>query len=229
MNKFLFFATKNGLVKKTPLEEYSTIRQSGLVAVKLDQDDRLLKTQPTSGQDQVFLVTAQGKSILFNEDKVRPTGRATRGVKGIALKKGDYVIGMDVIRKSEKKDAQKKYEVLVITENGYGKKTALSEYKPQGRGGQGVFTARIYDKTGKLVDMRILRHDHSPTAPSKNKEKTATTSVETTDSHDFLVISQKGQTIRLSLDDIPRLGRQTQGVRIIKLNSGDQATAIAIL
>lgn len=212
---FLFFATKNGLVKKTGLTEYENIRTSGLVAIKLDNDDQLLDVAATSGEDQILLISKDGKSILFDENEVRATGRASRGVKGINLKKGDIVIGMDVIHKNETADAQQ-YEVLVISENGYGKKTKFGEYGQQGRGGQGVFTAKISTKTGKLIDMRVLRHDHPE-------------SEEGTDSHDLLVISAKGQTIRLPISDVPILGRHTQGVRILRLNSGDHATALAIL
>jgi len=215
MHNFLLFATKNGFVKKTPLEEYTNIRTSGLVAIKLDMNDQLLDVSPTSGEDEILLISANGKSILFDETNIRPTGRASRGVKGINLKKGDSVIGMDIIRKDEATAAQK-YEVLVISENGYGKKTRLSEYSRQGRGGQGVFTAKLSSRTGKLIDMRLLRHDHEEGEPG-------------TDPHDLLVISIKGQTIRLPVSDVPVLGRHTQGVRILKLNSGDRAAALAIL
>lgn len=216
MSKFLLFATKNGKVKKTSAEEYQNIRQSGLAAIDLERDDQLLAVRQTTGNDKVLLITAAGKCILFEESEVRPTGRATQGVKGIELKEGDYVIGMDVITAAEEAQGQNSYEVLVISDNGYGKKTVLNEYTPQGRGGQGVFTAKLTPKTGKLVAMRVLRHNN------QTEEEVAASS-------DILVISQKGQAIRLPLSSVPALGRHTQGVSIIKLNSGDRATALAIL
>lgn len=215
MNKYLLFSTKKGKVKKTSAEEYANIRQSGLVAIALEKSDQLLAVTPTSGKDKVLLITAQGKSILFDEKDIRPTGRATQGVKGINLKKKDFVIGMDVITAAEeKKSAASKYEILVISENGYGKKTSLSEHKVQGRAGQGVFTSKVLKKTGKLVAMRVLRHEEKETGESTT---------------DLLVTSQKGQVIRLPLTDVPTLGRHTQGVRIIRLNQADKATALAIL
>ena len=216
MAKYLFFATRNGKVKKTEATEYQNIRQSGLAAIELEKDDQLLNVVPTTGNDKILLVTSDGKSILFEESEVRPTGRATQGVKGIELKQGDYVIGMDVITAAEEKEAFRDYEVLVISENGHGKKTKLSEYSPQGRGGQGVFTAKLSNKTGRLVAMRVLRHEHE-----EETEAEAST--------DLLVVSQKGQAIRLPINTVPVLGRHTQGVSIIRLNGGDKATALAIL
>lgn len=222
MSNYYIFATRNGNVKKTPASEYASIRQSGLIAIKLDQDDQLLETKTTSGKDKVLLITAQGKSILFDEADVRPTGRATQGVRGIKLRKGDFVVGMDVITAEDQKQA-KNYEVLILSANGYGKKTKLSEYKVQGRGGQGVFTAKISKKTGDLVAMRVLRNE------STNKKKQTERVDELEEPSDLLVISQHGQAIRLALKDIPVLGRHTQGVRIIRLNEKDAATALALL
>ncbi|NTV31183.1 hypothetical protein HGA91_04380 [candidate division WWE3 bacterium] len=215
-NNYLLFATKNGKVKKTALEEYQNIRQSGLAAIELEKDDQLLDVRQTSGKDKVLLITASGKCILFGEEEIRSTGRATQGVKGIELKEGDSVIGMDVISADEEDQAQNKYEVLVISQNGFGKKTLMNEYSPQGRGGQGVFTAKITPKTGKVVAMRVLRHNEVI------EEEVAL-------ENDILVVSQKGQAIRLPLASVPVLGRHTQGVSIIRLNAGDKASALAIL
>ncbi len=216
---YYLFATKNGTVKKTPASEYENIRQNGLIAVKLEENDQLLSVKPTSGNDKVLLITAKGKSILFDENDIRPTGRATMGVRGIKIKKDDFVVGMDVITAEDEKQA-KNYEVLVLTSNGYGKKTLLSEYSIQGRGGQGVYTAKLNHKTGDLVAMRVLRNNQA------SQEETPET---ITEPSDLLVISKLGQAIRLPLNEVPTLGRYTQGVRIIRLNENDEASALALL
>jgi len=219
--QYLLFTTRNGIVKKTKIKEYSSIRPSGLVAISLSKGDRLLTTHLTSGEDEVLLVTAAGKAIRFSEKDVRNTGRATKGVKGISLKKDDYVIGSDVITAVKKAGAH----LLTITQNGYGKMTALSEYNLQGRGGQGVFTHKTSDKTGAIVDMMIVA-----TTPNKTSEvKPQTSEVEDIGAADLLVVSTSGQTIRLPLSDIPSTGRHTQGVRIIRLNKDDQVAALATL
>jgi len=217
MKKYLLFATRKGNVKKTETVEYENIRQSGLIAVSLDPDDRLLDVKVTTGKDKVLLITAMGKCIMFDEDDVRPTGRATKGVRGIMLHKNDFVVGMDVITANDQTKA-KDYEVLVLTSKGHGKRAQLSEYKVQGRGGQGVFTVKINPKTGNLVAMRVLRNDEPKKPTTENPE-----------TDDLLVISKLGQTIRLPLADVPTLGRHTQGVRIIRLNENDEATALALL
>lgn len=214
MSEYLLFATRKGLVKKTPISEYENIRQSGLIALKLDPDDQLLATKAISSGSEVILVTSLGKSVRFRESDVRPTGRATRGVRGIKLRAGDSVIGMDVVEGHEgppKPEPGKKMEepkLLIVTEKGVGKKTALTEYSIQGRGGQGVFTARITEKTGPVVDMRII--------PSQLNA-------------DLLLISAQGQVIRLPLKDVSTLSRQTQGVKLIHLNQGDTLAALALL
>lgn len=227
MVKYYLFVTKNGTVKKTDAVEYENIRQSGLIAVKLDKDDTLLSVKPTTGNDKVLLITAHGKSILFDEDDVRPTGRATTGVRGITIKNDDYVVGVDVITAEDEKS--KNTEVLVLTSQGHGKRTKLDEYNLQGRGGQGVFTAKLNSKTGNLVAMRVLRNDPvEPVKAAKNGKDNE--SAENTEiSSDLLVISKLGQTIRLPISDVPILGRHTQGVRIIRLNPNDEATALALI
>ncbi|MCA9392004.1 hypothetical protein KC614_02255 [candidate division WWE3 bacterium] len=220
--QFYFFATKNGTVKKTSVKEYSNIRQSGLVAIKLDADDQLLGAKVASGNDKVLLITALGKCIFFEGNDVRPQGRATQGVRGIKLRKDDYVVGMDVITADDEKQAGK-YEVLVLSAKGYGKKTLLSEYTVQGRGGQGVFTAKLTSKTGNLVAMRVLRNSGEDTKEKSDVEEALA------EPTDLLVISKLGQAIRLPITDIPAMGRHTQGVRIIRLNDSDEATALALL
>jgi len=206
-------------VKKTDLKEYAKIRPTGLIAINLEKDDRLLSAQATSGNDDVLLVTRQGKSIRFHEKEIRVTGRATRGVKGITLKKNDFVVGADIIHTTGEKKAEQVRQLLTITENGYGKMTGLKEYSPQGRGGQGVFTQRVSSKTGNVVDMMIINKP-------KGKRQDGETNDEITD---LLVVSTQGQTIRLPIIDIPSLGRHTQGVRIIRLNKDDKVAALAIL
>jgi DNA gyrase subunit A len=213
----LFFATTKGTIKKTEITEYENIRQSGLTAIALEKDDQLLSVSPTTGKDKILLIAASGKCIMFDENDVRPTGRNTRGVRGISLKGDDHLVGMEVIHADEETE---NYQVLVVSENGYGKKTSLAEYNLQGRGGQGVFAAKTSPKTGKLVAMRLLRIKSSD-AENPDEADLSTS--------DLLVISQQGQTIRLSLDDVPTLGRHTQGVRIIRLNANDKATALALL
>lgn len=218
----LLFATKNGTVKRTLAEEYGNIRQSGLVAITLSNKDELLTVKATTGNSLVLLVSQKGKCILFDEEDVRQTGRNTQGVRGILLKADDKVVGMATIDKDDYKNGTAG-ELLIITANGYGKSTLLPEYSIQGRGGQGVFTAKVTAKTGEVVAMRVINRDLAikeiKTESIDELEATA----------DILVTSAQGQTIRLPLKDVPTLGRQTQGVRIIKLNSGDQARALAIL
>ncbi|KKS41459.1 MAG: gyrase subunit A protein [candidate division CPR1 bacterium GW2011_GWA2_42_17] len=205
-NKYLFFATRKGLIKKTELTEYQSIRQSGLVAIKLDQNDELLETKTTSGNDKVLLCSSNGKAIMFSEKNVRPTGRASRGVTGMRFKAGDFLVGMAIISAQAK--SAKPLQVLIVSENGFGKRTPLSEYREQGRGGSGIFTSKITPKTGKLVDMRAL--------PAEAKA-------------DLLLISSKGQVIRLELNTVSVLGRQTQGVKLINLDPGDKVASVAVI
>ncbi|MBM4401864.1 MAG: hypothetical protein FJ044_01305 [Candidatus Cloacimonetes bacterium] len=232
MSNYLLFATKNGLVKKTPLGEYENIRSSGLIAVKLDEGDSLLSVKETSGNDKVILVTAGGKAIRFTEKDIRPTGRATRGVRGIKLGKDDEVVGMDTIENSKPKTQNSKLNLLVVTENGYGKMTPVEEYSQQVRGGKGVFTAKVTEKTGKIVDMRLVELMSKETEELKNqrtKEQNQKTRQPENQLTDLLIISAQGQVIRLPLSSVPTLGRQTQGVHLINLSPGDTVAALALL
>jgi DNA gyrase subunit A len=202
--KYLVISTKDGIIKKTALEEFENVRRSGLIAITLKKGDLLRKVSKTTGEDEIVLVTKKGQSIRFKEKEIRPMGRAASGVKGIRLKRGDEVIGMDVIAESQKSKvkSQKSY-LLVVTENGYGKRTDLKEYRLQGRGGTGIKTAKITSKTGDLVASRVLLGDEE----------------------DLIVISQKGQVIRTKISSIPILSRPTQGVRIMKLEEGDHVAS----
>ncbi|MFI5205975.1 MAG: DNA gyrase C-terminal beta-propeller domain-containing protein, partial [Candidatus Paceibacterales bacterium] len=199
--KYLLMVTKNGRIKKTLSEEFDNVRKSGIIAIKLESGDLLKKVVKTSGNDEIVLVTKSGAAIRFKEKDIRPMGRSAAGVKGIRLKKGDEVIGVDVISTVvlQNADGKKvKQFLLVVMEHGYGKRTEISQYKTQTRGGSGVKTAKITPKTGQIVLSSILD--------------------DSADDEDLIVISQHGQVIRTETKSISQLGRDTQGVRIMKLD-----------
>jgi DNA gyrase subunit A len=198
--KYLVMATKNGIIKKTAIEDFTNVRRSGLIAINLKKGDSLESVKTTQGEDEIILVTKKGQSIRFKEKDIRPMGRTAAGNKGIRIKSGDEMIRMDVIKKSEKTQY-----LLVMTENGYGKRSDLKEYRFQGRGGSGVKTARIVSKTGDIKAACVL------------------TGIE----EDLIVISQRGQVIRMKIATIPKLGRATQGVRLMRLGDGDKVASIA--
>ncbi|QQR93723.1 DNA gyrase subunit A [bacterium] len=199
--KFLFFATKYGTVKKTSIEEYESIRQNGLIAIKLDKDDELVWVKPTTGTDTLLLVTKLAKSIHFQEKDVNPTGRSSMGVIGIRFaKEGDEVISMDIVRTLEN-------VMLTVTANGFGKITRLDEFKVQNRGGSGIFAHDVDTKTGNLVAARIMDH------PDK----------------ELLITSELGQMIRIPLKGLRELNRQTKGVHLIRLAAGDKVAAVAVV
>ncbi|OGZ69400.1 MAG: DNA gyrase subunit A [Candidatus Staskawiczbacteria bacterium RIFCSPHIGHO2_12_FULL_38_11] len=205
--KYLVMVTKNGRIKKTALEEFDNVRKSGIIAIKLEKGDLVKKVVKTSGQDDIILTTKGGIAIRFKEKDIRPMGRAAAGVKGIRLKKGDEVIGMDVISENAKQQDGKasKQFLLVVMENGYGKRTDIAQYKVQGRGGSGMKTAKITSKTGNMIISFML--DDSK------------------DDEDLIVISQKGQVIRTATKSISLLGRATQGIRIMRLEDGDKVAS----
>lgn len=194
-SKYLVMATKNGIIKKTPLEDFENIRKTGLIAISLNKGDLLKAVQKSSGEDEIFLVTKKGKAIRFKEKRVRPMGRQASGVRAIKLEKGDEVVAMDVIGGQM---LSGKLQVLIVTERGYGKKSLLKEYRLQGRGGSGIKTAKVTPKTGNLISSKILNNEE-----------------------DLIVISKKGQTIRTQIKQIPLLSRTTQGVRIMRLDEND--------
>lgn len=197
--KYLFMATNNGTVKKTALSDFANIRQSGIVAIKLDDGDSLSWVKKTSGGDDIIVSTSMAQAIRFKESDVRPMGRATRGVRGIRLRKDDKVVGMDVLSDDSL--------MLVIMENGYGKITKSKQFSSHNRGGVGIKAGVVTAKTGKAVDVRIISSQED----------------------DVLIISKQGQVIRLKLGEIPVIGRSTQGVRIMRMADGDQVASIAIL
>lgn len=211
--KYLVMVTKNGRIKKTALEEFENVRKSGIIAIKLEKGDLLKKVAKTSGEDEIILTTKNGIAIKFKEKDIRPMGRSAAGVKGIRLKKGDEVIGMEVIEKNppidEKTKKPAKQYLLVVMENGYGKRTDISQYRLQGRGGSGIKTAKITSKTGGITMSYLLE--------------------EPLEDEDLIVISRKGQVIRTGVKTVSLLGRATQGVRIMRLEEGDKVASGACL
>ena len=198
--KYLIMATTNGMIKKTALSEYNSVRKSGLQAITLKDEDELIDVRMTDGQDNVVLVTHQGLCITFGEKDVRPIGRVGQGVIGIKLNDGDNVIGMEPII------AGSKATLLAITENGFGKRTELDEYRVQTRGGKGVITYKTTPKTGKIVGIRIA-----------------------TDDEDVMLITNTGTVIRLKVKDISVLGRATQGVTLMRTKDNCKVVSIETL
>lgn len=205
--KFLVMVTKNGTIKKTSLSEFDNVRKSGIIAIKLDKGDALRKVVKTTGEDDIILTTKQGIAIRFREKEIRAMGRSAAGVRGIRLKKGDEVVGMDIVPTTNKNEEGKKVKhfLLVVMENGYGKRTEVSQYKIQGRGGSGIKTANITAKTGGIMLVCMVS--------------------DASDNEDLIVISQKGKVIRTEVKSISVLGRATQGVRIMKMEEGDKVAS----
>jgi len=207
--KYLLIVTKNGIAKKTSLDEFDNIRRSGLIAITLKKGDLLRKVSKTSGNDEVIVVTKKGQSIHFREKDVRPMGRQAAGIKAIGLKRGDEVVGMDVVPTKPAVGADGKPRermILVVMENGYGKRTSIKEYRMQNRGGSGIKVAAITPKTGDLVTSFVL-----------------------TDEEELMVISKKGQVIRVPINSISKLSRPTQGVRIMRLDPGDKVASASCI
>ncbi len=204
--KYLVMVTKNGVIKKVSLDQFQNIRRSGLIAIKLKSGDRLRWVKPATGKDHVMLVSANGQSIRFKENDVRPMGRSAAGVRGMRLKGTDEVVGMDVMDEGKEGKTE---QLLTIMANGFGKRTAINAYKVQGRAGSGIKTAKITDKTGKISAAMIVDAK--------------------AESQDLIVISAKGQVIRLPLKSISTLGRDTQGVRVMKFNDAKDRVASVTL
>lgn len=198
-HQFLFMATANGTVKKTPLTDYANVRANGLIAIKLDEGDELKWVKLTSGKDEIIMSTALAQAIRFKEGEVRPMGRATRGVRGIRLRKDDAVVGMDVVRSG--------MEMLVVMENGYGKRTKVDQFVTHARGGVGIKAGVVTAKTGKTVDVRAISEP----------------------SDEVVVVSTQGQVIRMPLSGISLIGRATQGVRVMRMADGDKVASVALV
>jgi len=203
--KFMIMATKKGLIKKVAMEEFGKVRRSGMIAIKLKGDDELKWVKRSGGNEQIMLSTELGQAVRFNEKDVRAMGRSAAGVRGMRLKGKDLLMSMDVIGLDRD---TKKLQVLVITENGLGKKTDLAFYKVQKRGGSGIKTLKVTDKTGKIISMHII----SAEGP-----------------HDLVLISRMGQALRTNISQISTLGRATQGVRVMKLDGKDKVASSAVL
>ena len=202
----LMLVTKHGTAKKMASAGFKDVRRSGIIAIRLDKDDQLISALVTEKGDEVMIATADGQSIRFKESDVREMGRTAGGVSGIKLKKSDEVISVDVIRNSHKKE-EKEGAFLTMSANGFGKKTSLKEYKVQKRGGSGVKTAKVTSKTGKLIVAKVL----------------------TGEEEELIAMSKKGQVIRTALKDISSLGRQTQGVTVMRLRGGDGIASLACI
>lgn len=198
----IFFVTALGTIKKVPADSFATVRRNGLIAINLHEGDTLLGTVMTKKDDSVCLVTAEGQSIRFAESDVRDMGRTAAGVRGIDLDTKDRVVGLGVVSPDMKNPT-----LMVMSDSGYGKRTSLDEYKIQKRGGSGIKTANVTDKTGPIVGAKIVTDDHS----------------------ELIAISQKSQVIRTELDSIPVLSRATQGVRVMKLRDGDSLASLSLL
>ena len=196
----LFMSTVRGVVKKTPFSQYQNVRSTGLIAINLDDGDELRWIRMTTGDDEIVISTSLGQAIRFNEKDVRPMGRVSRGVRGIRLRQGDRVIGMDTVQKDS--------SIFVISRFGYGKRTKIDQFTAHARGGVGIRSAVVNSKTGDLIGVKTLTAD---------------------DTQEIIIISEQGQTIRLGLKNIPSLGRATQGVRIMRLNDGDSVVSLALV
>ena len=197
---FLFMTTKKGTIKKTPIKDYENIRTNGLITIKLDEGDELKWVKGTTGKNDIVISTSAGQAIRFNESEVRAMGRAARGVRGMRLRPKDEIVGMDIVTDPDQK-------LIAVSANGYGKATAVSNFPAHKRGGVGIKVAAVTAKTGPIVAVHTLD-------PKANE---------------VIMMSTKGQAIRVATADIPTLGRATQGVRIMKLSDGDSIASIGIV
>jgi DNA gyrase subunit A len=197
-NNFIILATKGGVIKKTSLEAYSRPRKNGIIAINIREGDELLEAKLTGGTDEVILAKRSGKAIRFNESTVRPMGRNASGVKGVTLEgKNDEVIGMICIKDKEK-------TIMVVSEKGYGKRSEIDDYRVTNRGGKGVKTINVTDKTGNLIAIKEVK-----------------------DSDQLMIINKSGIAIRMGMEEVRVMGRATQGVRLIRIEDGDEIAAVA--
>jgi len=204
--KFLVMLTKKGIIKKVDIDNFSAIRRSGILAINLKDDDELKWVEESSGSDEIIIATALGQAIYFKEKDVRGMGRNAGGVRAIRLKNSDEVVGMGVIKPTNSGKAVEK--LIVVMENGFGKRSNLSLYRKQKRGGGGIKTAKITPKTGKIISTMTV---------SEKEEK------------DLMIISVKGQVIRIPMESVPVIGRSTQGVRIMRLEKDDKVASVVMV
>ena len=194
---FLMMATRKGLIKKTPLAEFDSIRKVGKIAISLNEGDSLISVQMTCGYDEILVASNDGKCIRFSEEDVRPMGRDTQGVKSMNLNKDDYIVDMIVLKNG--------FEVMTMSEQGYGKRTEIEEFRLQSRAGKGIKAGVINEKTGKLVALKLVSADN-----------------------DVMVIADNGIIIRIKAEEISKIGRDTQGVRIMKLKDSGKVVSVAV-
>lgn len=199
-NCYVVLLTEKGVIKKTSLEQFSRPRPSGLIALTIELDDNLSDAKVSSGKNDILIVTSEGMSIRFDESDVRGMGRAARGVKGITLGKEDKVVGMEIVEKESNET------LMIVTNNGYGKRTPVSEYRRQSRGGVGIITQKTSDKSGLVVSARLVN-----------------------DSQHLLLSTNEGQSIRMKCSDVSIIGRNTQGVKLMNLNEGEFITSVALI
>ena len=205
--KHLVMVTSKGTIKKSALSDFANVRRSGIIALKLKSDDMLEWVRPSTGNDDIMIITSHGQGIRFREKDIRAMGRTAGGVRGMKLRSDDFVVGMDVIAPELIK--KKMFELLVISEHGLGKKTEVDEYKVQGRGGSGIKTMEVTEKTGPIIEARVINN---------------------TEDQDIMLISIKGQVVRTPLKTIPTLGRATQGVRVMRFKEqNDKVASITLL
>jgi DNA gyrase subunit A len=197
--QYLFMTTMMGTVKKTALADYANVRANGLISIKLDPGDELRWVKQTTGTDEIIISTAMAQAIRFKETDVRPMGRATRGVRGVRLRAGDSVVGMDVVYPDT--------QLIVVMENGYGKRTKADQFATHARGGVGIKAGMVTSKTGRTIDVRAIENA----------------------SDDLVIVSSQGVVIRLALKDVSLIGRATQGVRIMRLKDSDEVSSVAMI
>ena len=195
---FLMMCTRNGTIKKTPLTDFENIRRTGIAAISLEEGDVLVEANYATSGDEVLIGTKDGMSIRFPEADVRSMGRAARGVRGIRLDKGDQVIGMEVFPSTAKRT------LLTVCENGFGKRTDLSEYRGQHRGGGGVITIKATERNGTVIGLKLVVNDD-----------------------DLMIMTEKGKAIRMRCADIKAISRNTQGVRLVRMQEGDKIARVA--
>jgi DNA gyrase subunit A len=224
--RYVFLATRNGTVKKTPIVDFSNPRSAGIIAINLDKDDELIGAKLTDGKKMIFLASHNGQAILFRETEVRPMGRNAGGVNGMDLAKGDYVVSMDavqpdfeIIKKEHKKTAEDLDAIdgeiikdsltslmLTVSEKGFGKRTPLAEYRITSRGGKGVINLKTTERNGSVV-----------------------AALQVTEESDVMIITEQGKVIRVHANEIREAGRSTQGVRLLRADLGDEVAAAAVI
>ncbi len=195
-------ATKKGIIKKVETESFKDVRRNGIVAIRLEKGDELKFAELVSKGDYITLASKKGQSINFKESDVRPMGRTAGGVRGMKLKPGDELVGAGVIKPKDKAQF-----LMIMSEKGFGKRTDIKNYRLQKRGGSGIKTSKVTKKTGELMIAKVINPEYE----------------------EIIAISQKGQVIRTAISEIPNLGRQTQGVRIMKLKEGDSIASLTCL